>query len=195
MIPHLPGWLVALAIAIPIGPLVFTITPHVTGGTLAGIGVSLKLTALPAIAAILLVFAILYYSVSSGPAPKAAKPSRPHAAASATAGEVGVVEAFFTAINGRNWQRVWQLGGKNLGTDEYRTIHGMIKGYQCTDRDVLNDNPTARGEVVSGSYLAYEANGTAHAVQRYVFRYVLRDGVIVSGHQSSSGSPPPGCGQ
>jgi hypothetical protein len=57
VIPHLPGWLVALAIAIaiPIGPLVFTITLHVTGGTLAGIGVSLKLTALPAIAAILLV--------------------------------------------------------------------------------------------------------------------------------------------
>lgn len=112
MIPHLPGWLVALAIAIaiPIGPLVFTITLHVTGGTLAGIGVSLKLTALPAIAAILLVFAILNYSVSSGPPAKAAKPSRPHAAASATAGEVRVVEAFFTAINGRNWQRVWHSG-------------------------------------------------------------------------------------
>jgi hypothetical protein len=112
VIPHLPGWLVALAIAIaiPIGPLVFTITLHVTGGTLAGIGVSLKLTALPAIAAILLVFAILNYSVSSGPPAKAAKPSRPHAAASATAGEVRVVEAFFTAINGRNWQRVWHSG-------------------------------------------------------------------------------------
>lgn len=68
-----------------------------------------------------------------------------------------MVEDFFTAINGRNWQRVWQLGGKNLGAGEYRTYPGMIKGYQCTDRDVLNDSPTASGDAVSVSFLAYEA--------------------------------------
>jgi hypothetical protein len=89
---------------------------------------------------------------------------------------------------------VWQLGGKNLGTGEYRTYPEMIKGYRCTDRDVLNGNPTARREVVSGSFLAFESKGEAKAVQRYVFRYVVRGGAIVSGEQSLvSGSPPPGC--
>ena len=89
---------------------------------------------------------------------------------------------------------MWQLGGKNLGPGEYRTYPGMIKGYRCTDRDVLNANPTASGEVVSGSFLAYESKGAAKAVQRYVFRYVVRGGVIVSGEQPLvSGSPPPGC--
>ncbi len=49
------------------------------------------------------------------------------------------------------------------------------------------------GEVVSGSFFAYEANGTVHAVRRYVFRYVVRGGAIVSGQQHSvSGSPPAG---
>jgi hypothetical protein len=47
------------------------------------------------------------------------------------------------------------LGGKNLGTGEYRTIHGMIKGYGCTDRDVLDGRPTASGEDVWVSFRAY----------------------------------------
>jgi hypothetical protein len=107
---------------------------------------------------------------------------------------VGVVEAFFMAINHHDWRMVWQLGGKNLGTGIYSTYSGMIFGYRCTDRDVLNGTPTASREIVSGSFLAYEANGAAHAVQRYTFRYVVRSGAIVSGHQSRvSGSPPRGC--
>jgi hypothetical protein len=70
----------------------------------------------------------------------------------------------------------------------------MILGYRCTDRDALNGTPTASREIVSGSFRAYEANGAAHAVQRYTFRYVVRSGAIVSGHQSRvSGSPPRGC--
>lgn len=188
MISHLPEW---LRFAIAIGPLVVVVAAHGSGGALATVSVSLNRTTLPAIATILAVIAILN---SASPEPhKATKPSRPHAAASATAGQVGVVEAFFTAINDRDWQRVWQLGGKNLGTGKYSTYHAMISGYRCTDRDVLVGSPTSNGEVVSGSFRAYEANGAAHAVQRYVFSYVVRGSVIVSGQFHVSGSPPPGC--
>lgn len=180
VIPHLPGWLVVLAIAIPIGPLVFSITPHVTGGTLSSVGVSLKLSALSAI--IIGILAVMIHNSSASQPPSKAT------------GPTSVAEAFITAMNDHNWSRVWQLGGKNLGTGEYRTYPGMIKGYECTDRDVLNGKPTARKEVVSGSFRAYESKGAAKALQRYVFRYVVRDGVIVSGKQSLvSGSAPPGC--
>jgi hypothetical protein len=154
--------------------------PHASGGTVAAIGVSLKLTALSAIVAAIL--AVILHNSST-----LQTPSKP-------TGPTSVVEAFITAINGHNWPRVWQLGGKNLVTSEYPTYSTMILGYRCTDRDVLVGRPTVRGDVVSGSFLADEANGTAHAVQRYVFRYVVRGGVIVSGHQSLvSGSSPPGC--
>ena len=178
--PHIPFWLVALAIAIPIGPLVFSITPHVTGGTLATVGVSVKLSAVAAI--IIGILAVMVHNSSASQLPS--KPTGP----------ASVVESFITAINDHNWPKVWQLGGKNLGIGEYRTYRGMIKGYQCTDRDVLNGNPTARRQVVSGSFLAYESNGTTKAVQRYVFSYVVRGSAIISGEQSLvSGSPPPGC--
>ena len=129
----------AARFAIAIGPLVVVVAAHGSGGALATVSVSLNRTTLPAIATILAVIAILN---SASPEPhKATKPSRPHAAASATAGQVGVVEAFFTAINDRDWQRVWQLGGKNLGTGKYSTYHAMISGYRCTDRDVLVRQP------------------------------------------------------
>ena len=83
---------------------------------------------------------------------------------------------------------------QNLGTGTYRTYNGMISGYRCTTRDVLDASPTTSGEVVSGSFLAHEADGTKEAIQRFAFRYVVHSGVIVSGHASLvSGSPPPGC--
>ena len=88
MISHLPGWLVAFAIAIPIGPLVISITPHVTGGTLATIGVSLKLTALSAI--VVAILAVMIHNSSTFQTPSKAT------------GPTSVVEAFITAINDHN---------------------------------------------------------------------------------------------
>jgi hypothetical protein len=108
VIPHLPGWLATLAFAIPVGPLVFSVTPHVTGGTLASVGVSLKLGALSAIVAAILVV-IIHNLPSSRPPAKVAR-------------SASVVVAFIMAINDHNWPRVWQLGGKNLGTGEWGTL-------------------------------------------------------------------------
>jgi hypothetical protein len=110
--------------------------------------------------------------------------------------ERAVVEAFFTAIDDHNWPRVWRLGGKNLGRGIYHNYDGMVFGYRCTTWDSLDAIPKTSGKIVSGSFLAYEADGTRRAVQHYMFRYIVRRGVIVSGHQSLlGGTPPPGCGE
>jgi hypothetical protein len=176
VIPHLPGRLVAPAI--PIGPLVFSIIPHVTGGTLASVE----------------------------PKIERAVCDRHRDLGSHDPQFVGLpaaIEGHKADQRGRslhNGDQRSQLAesvatrGKNLGTGEYRTYPEMINGYRCTDRDVLNGNPTATREVVSGSLLVYESKGAAKGVQRYVFRYVVRGGEIVSGEQSLvSGGPPRGC--
>ena len=197
MIPHLTGWLQFGGITLVIGRLSVAVHAHVAGGALVTVGLSPNRTTLRtlatvvAVAVILGILAILSSSAFQPPS-KATRSTRPHAA-SEVSGQA-VVKAFFTAISDHNWPRVWHLGGENLGIGIYRTYNGMISGYRCTTRDVLDASPTTSGEVVSGSFLAHEADGTKEAVQRFAFRYVVRRGVIVSGHASlMSGSPPPGC--
>lgn len=195
MTPHLGEWLGAGAITIAIGALSVVVHAHATGTALLTVGVRLDRTTVRAIGKVALVALVLGVIVILGlwvfqPTSNAARPYRTYAAGR----QDRVVDAYLTAISDHNWQRVWQLGGKNLGTGIYRTYPGMISGYRCTIRDELIGNPTTNGEAVSGSFLAYEANGNARAVQRYVFKYVVRGGVIVSAHVSLvSGSSPPGC--
>ncbi len=198
MIPH-PTWLQFGGITLAIGGLLFVaFHAHVAGGTLVTVGLSPNRTTLRTLAKVVAVVAVILgiLAILSPSAfqslLKATRPTRPHVA-SEVSGRA-VVEAFFTAISDHNWPRVWRLGGENLGTGIYRTYNGMISGYRCTTRDVLDASPTTSGEVVSGSFFAYEADGTREAVQRFAFRYVVRRGVIVSGHASLvGGSPPPGC--
>ncbi len=85
-----------------------------------------------------------------------------------------VVEAFYAAINRRDWPRVWQLGGKNLN----QSYPAMVAGYRQTRHDVLTAIKT-RGNSVVARLLAYETNGT---VQTYRLSYVVQGGVITSGH-------------
>jgi hypothetical protein len=144
------------------------------------------------LAAVILGILLILNSLAFTPPSKATSPTHPRAA-----GEISrqaVVQAFFTAISDHNWPRVWHLGGENLGTGIYRSYNGMISGYRCTIRDVLAIRPTTSGDAVSGSFLAYEADGARKAIQRFTFKYVVRRGVIVSGYAFPvSGSPPPGC--
>jgi membrane protein implicated in regulation of membrane protease activity len=198
VIPHLTGWLQFGGITLVIGFLSVAVHAHVAGGALVTVGLSPNRTTLRtlatvvAVAAVILGILAILSSSAFQPPSKATRSTRPHAA-SEVSGQA-VVEAFFTAISDHNWPRVWHLGGENLGTGIYRTYTGMISGYRCTKRDVLDASPTTSGEVVSGSFLAYEADGTKKAVQRFAFRYVVRRGVIASGHAYLvGGSPPPGC--
>lgn len=87
-----------------------------------------------------------------------------------------VVKAFYAAINDHNWPRVWHLGGKNLG----RSYHAMVDGFRLTSRDVVT-RLTANGSTV---WIRFRAHETTGAVQTYKARYVVRHGIITSGHQT-----------
>jgi hypothetical protein len=181
---HLSELLGAITIGIA-GSLTIAFHAHVAGTALS-VGVSLDRKLLREIASFLLVVGIIVVGYLVLQPTSKAQPN-----ADATTEQVSVVEAYFTAINDHNWPRVWQLTDKNLGTGTYAD---MVSGYRCTNQDVLSGNPVVSSKGVSGSFLAYEANGAARAVQRYAYTYVVRGGAIVSADVSLvNGSPPPGC--
>ena len=98
----------------------------------------------------------------------------PPASSAPVAAPRAVVEAYFAAINARNWRTVWNLGGKNFS----HTYRGMIDGYHGTSRDVLT-RVAAHGNRVSVRFAAHHTNGV---VETYRASYVVRDGVITAGH-------------
>jgi hypothetical protein len=55
----------------------------------------------------------------------------------------------------------------------------MISGYRGTIRDVLTEI-RATGDTVTGRFVAYQSGGAARP---YLYTYVVRNGVIVSGRQ------------
>jgi hypothetical protein len=194
VIPNLPGWLQVGGLTFVVGWLAVAIHGHAAGGALVTVGLSPGRVSLRTLATAAVVIVGLYVLGSPifSPSSKPATPVRPHVASQVSS--QAVVEAFFSAISDHNWPKVWHLGGSHLGKSIYRTYNGMISGYRCTTRDVLYSSPTARGNTVFGSFLAYEANGIRKTVQRFEFSYVVRDGVIVSGHAYLlSGRLPAGC--
>ena len=116
---------------------------------------------------------------STAPAPSAPSVAPTRSALPDAASPGSVVRSFFAAINKHDWQKVWQLGGKNLGYGQYASYRGMISGYRLTARDVVT-NLSVRGDSVAGRILAYETTG---AIQAYSFTYVVRGEAIVSGQQ------------
>jgi Restriction endonuclease len=94
-----------------------------------------------------------------------------------------VVREYFAAISRHDWRDVWRLGGRNVGRGLSATYNGMVSGYRLTARDVVT-SLSVTGDSVSVRIRAYETTG---AVQAYSFRYVVRNGVIVSGHPVSPG--------
>ena len=111
-------------------------------------------------------------SPSASPATRVSRPtSQP--------GPAEVVREYYAAISRHDWQRVWDLGGKNLGRGPYATYAGMISGYQGTIRDSLTE-VTVSGNTVTGQFLAYQIG---NVIQPYQFKYTVRGTVITSGYQ------------
>ena len=88
----------------------------------------------------------------------------------------GVVEAYITAINQRNWTRVWALGGKNLG----RTYRQIIAGFAHTSY-VHITSITSNGPAVTVTTAATETNGTT---QQYRLSYLISNGTITAGQST-----------
>jgi serine/threonine protein kinase len=96
---------------------------------------------------------------------------------STAAGPKGVVEAYFAAINVHNWNKVWDLGGRNFS----KTRSQMIAGYRMTAHDDVTDIVT-HGDEVSFRLVAHQTNGS---VKTYHELFVVRDGMIKAAHLTS----------
>lgn len=85
-----------------------------------------------------------------------------------------VVTAYFAAINSRDYQTAWEMGGKNLGDADYDTF---AKGYANTQQDTISQ-VSVQGTVVQLVLNALQTDGTSRS---YNATYTVLDGVITHG--------------
>lgn len=96
-----------------------------------------------------------------------------------------VVAAFFSAVNHHDWQRAWQLGGKNLSP----SYGDFVRGFAGTARDDVTITST-RGGTVLVLLTAIQADGHART---YHGSYQVSNGTIRQGRETlhSNGSRGP----
>jgi hypothetical protein len=85
-------------------------------------------------------------------------------------GPAAVVRAYFDAINARDYQRAWALGGKNTG-QAYATF---AAGFAATDRDILTIQ-SVQGNTVTADLTAIQTDGTKHT---YHGTYTVTDDTV-----------------
>lgn len=74
---------------------------------------------------------------------------------SPTTGPAATVEAYFAAINAKQYQAAWSLGGQNLG-ESFSTYES---GFSNTSQDTLTIQ-SVQGDVVTASLTAVNNDGT-----------------------------------
>jgi hypothetical protein len=84
------------------------------------------------------------------------------------------VTGFYDAINAQDYQKAWQLGGKNLGQGYAQ----FAAGFAATLRDTITIGATS-GDVV---HVDLDAEMTDGSDQSWTGTYTVRNGVIVAGH-------------
>lgn len=67
-----------------------------------------------------------------------------------------VVRAYFDAINAKDYQRAWALGGKNVG----QPFEAFAAGFAATDRDDITI-VSVQGNVVTAELTAFQTDGTS----------------------------------
>lgn len=98
----------------------------------------------------------------------------PSAQPSATApltGPAATVVAYYAAINAKNYQAAWNLGGRNTGTPSYAEF---ASGFAATAKDTFTII-SVHGNVVTGRLSALQSNGTT---QVYEGTYTVLGNVI-----------------
>jgi hypothetical protein len=81
-----------------------------------------------------------------------------------------VVRAYFDAINAKDYQRAWALGGKNVG----QPYEAFAAGFATTDRDELNVL-SVQGNVVTAELTAHQTDG---AVRKFRGVYTVTGDAI-----------------
>lgn len=146
-------------------------------GTAIGVIVSLAAAAV----VVLLLASASHASATSSRTPGRVQASRPAA----------VAQAYYAAVNQRDWPRAWQLAGgksRDYGTAAYRQ---WVGGYSCTVKDHVT-RITVKGSSLLVFVRALETGGV---IQDYKFSYVVRHGVLTQPRMLRyTGHAPQGCG-
>ncbi|OLZ70794.1 hypothetical protein AV521_12285 [Streptomyces sp. IMTB 2501] len=104
----------------------------------------------------------------------------PGAAGTAAAdGPGATVTKYFEAINSRDFQTAWDLGGKNLDS----SYSAFVSGFEGTERDDLTVG-SVDGTTVSVSLVATQTDGTRKS---YSGRYTVVAGVITGASITPAG--------
>lgn len=119
-------------------------------------------------------------SVAGSPGASASVPAQSAPANPASASPAGanpdspaaVVQAYFSAINDRDYQTAWQLGGKNTGS----SYTEFVQGFSTTANDTLTILSTA-GNVVTAQLVAEQNDGTSKTFEG---TYTVTGGVITN---------------
>jgi hypothetical protein len=114
-------------------------------------------------------------TASASPATGPSSPSvlSPGTASPAAArGPAAVVTAYFAAINGKNYEKAWRLGGRNFSTS-YASFAG---GFATTVSDTVAILSVS-GNVVTAQLVAQQTDGT---VKTFQGTYTVTGGVIAS---------------
>ncbi|HEY3868231.1 MAG TPA: hypothetical protein VGM10_07760 [Actinocrinis sp.] len=116
---------------------------------------------------------------SAAPAPVAsAPPASPPGLTPA-----GVVEAYFAAVNSRDYTEAWSLGGDNLG-QSYGTF---VAGFADTAEDTV-DSLSANGANVAVQFTATNTDGTTAG---YAGTYTVTGQAITGASIAQVAGPPP----
>ncbi|MER6380182.1 hypothetical protein [Streptomyces sp. NPDC001250] len=96
-----------------------------------------------------------------------------------TDGPGATVTKYFEAINSRDFQTAWDLGGKNLDA----SYSSFVAGFQGTERDDATVD-SVDGTTVAVSLVATQTDGTRKS---YRGRYTVVDGVITGASIAPAG--------
>ncbi|MEV0372688.1 hypothetical protein AB0I10_23145 [Streptomyces sp. NPDC050636] len=121
-------------------------------------------------------------TVTEQPTP-APTPSRQTQSATPTLDAEATVEAYFAAINARDYRRAWDLGGKNLD--------GSYSSFEAGFADTVQDTVhivDVHGGTVTVTLDAQQTDGT---VRSFAGTYTVRDGAIVAADIRAVASPAP----
>jgi hypothetical protein len=109
-------------------------------------------------------------TASASPAPG---PSSPGIASPTPAsGPAAVVTAYFAAINGKDYDKAWRLGGSNFGS----SYTSFVDGFDTTASDTVTILSVS-GNVVTAQLVAQQTDGTEKTFQG---TYTVTGGVIAS---------------
>jgi serine/threonine protein kinase len=111
-------------------------------------------------------------SAPSSPANKTSSAPPTTSPVNPAAGPRATVEAYFAAINARDYRKAWNLGGSNTG----QSYQQFVQGFNGTQQDTLTIQSVS-GNVVTAGLSALQADGT---VKTFQGTYTVNNGVITS---------------